>query len=389
VLASGLAFAAQEGNGEDVKPRHPVHERLEKFHKRLRDLERRMADREGALDRIEKQLDRLLEGRAPKAEAKGDGVVERFQRQFDELRERWGGGLEGERFGRGWPMRPRAFALAKRPWLGVYIDEVPAEAREEGKLARGSGVYVTRVVPGSPADKAGLMPRDIIVRFSGIEVRGPEGLVREVRERKVGEEVEVVYLRGGRERRAAVTLEPRKLIVDPFGADLEKLLPDDALREWKEQMGGAIRGWRSAGGGGIVKSAVTAGELTVSVSVEGAAVQLSSRMSRQLRLTPDQRRRVRKLFGKARAELSTIVEEAARTAASGDGAFNFGKLEKKIDALEARAAKKLAEILNDVQLETYRRERKFAPPRSVRVERHKATAAPAGGAPPKVDLEFF
>ncbi|MBN8726446.1 MAG: trypsin-like peptidase domain-containing protein [Xanthomonadales bacterium] len=51
-----------------------------------------------------------------------------------------------------------------RGWIGVdYVDIPPAN----GSATREQGVMVARVVPGSPADQAGLQPGDLLLRLDG------------------------------------------------------------------------------------------------------------------------------------------------------------------------------------------------------------------------------
>lgn len=81
------------------------------------------------------------------------------------------------------------------PTLGVQI--TPAE---------GGGALVAAVVPGSPAERAGLRQGDVIIRFGDREINDDAGLVAAVQARKVGDRVEVTFLRNGVENRATVTL---------------------------------------------------------------------------------------------------------------------------------------------------------------------------------------
>jgi S1-C subfamily serine protease len=83
-------------------------------------------------------------------------------------------------------------------------------------LLRGGGergALVSGVVPGSPAEKAGLRPGDVLLAFQGapVSVRHAEELPafnRRVLETPVGARVELTFLRDGREQRATtVTVE--------------------------------------------------------------------------------------------------------------------------------------------------------------------------------------
>lgn len=69
-----------------------------------------------------------------------------------------------------------------------------------------SGAVVASVMPGSPADQAGLQVGDVITRFGDRTITESSDLVAAVQAGKVGDRVELTYLRNGQERRATVTL---------------------------------------------------------------------------------------------------------------------------------------------------------------------------------------
>lgn len=69
-----------------------------------------------------------------------------------------------------------------------------------------SGAVVASVMPGSPADQAGLQVGDVITRFGDQTIAESSDLVAAVQAGKVGDRVELTYLRNGQERRATVTL---------------------------------------------------------------------------------------------------------------------------------------------------------------------------------------
>lgn len=71
---------------------------------------------------------------------------------------------------------------AKQPFLGV----APGEGNPEVE-----GVEVGQVVPGSPAEKAGLRPGDVIVEFDGAKVTEFEALRQKILEKKIGDEARV------------------------------------------------------------------------------------------------------------------------------------------------------------------------------------------------------
>jgi thiol-disulfide isomerase/thioredoxin len=68
------------------------------------------------------------------------------------------------------------------------------------------GVHVGHVVRGSPADRAGLREGDRLVRVAGLPVAQGGDVSQTVSSHAVGETVDVVFSRGGREQTAHVVL---------------------------------------------------------------------------------------------------------------------------------------------------------------------------------------
>ena len=65
-------------------------------------------------------------------------------------------------------------------------------------------VYVTEVIPGGPADIAGMRKGDLIVEYNGNPAKDPQEFVRRISLMPVGSEVSLVVLRG--ETRSPFTL---------------------------------------------------------------------------------------------------------------------------------------------------------------------------------------
>ncbi len=97
----------------------------------------------------------------------------------------------------------------QRGWLGVSIDEGPEVLAAQLKL-EGRGVFISNVMTGSPADKAGFQANDVILSVNGEAVEG--GMSRAVdliKSRKPGEAVTFVVLRSGKETTLNATLGSR------------------------------------------------------------------------------------------------------------------------------------------------------------------------------------
>jgi hypothetical protein len=97
------------------------------------------------------------------------------------------------------PLFPDAGRIPDRARLGIRMERVPAVAVEQLGLEPNTGIAVSMVVAGSPAEKAGLKVHDIILEFAGKPVSdNAEDFARRVSDVKVGEKVDLVVLRKGK-----------------------------------------------------------------------------------------------------------------------------------------------------------------------------------------------
>ncbi len=87
-----------------------------------------------------------------------------------------------------------------RGYLGVTMLGLTPEISRELGLADTNGALVLEVLPGSPADRAGLLPRDIIRRFNGRTITDIYALRERVAEAGLHTAVTLGILREGREQ---------------------------------------------------------------------------------------------------------------------------------------------------------------------------------------------
>ena len=105
--------------------------------------------------------------------------------------------------------------------IGVQFtaQENPAIARVYGVQ---SGVTVSSVVAGSPAEQAGLKVGDTIVSIDGKQVKDGDALVADIASRKPGSKAAVGFVRNGKKQEASVTIADRsKLFASRLGEDEE------------------------------------------------------------------------------------------------------------------------------------------------------------------------
>jgi serine protease Do len=96
-----------------------------------------------------------------------------------------------------------------RGWLGVTLDEISELDAARFGLERGEGVRVKGVVRRSPADRAGIEPGDVILRWNGQEIDDPSSLSLAVVRTPVGSEATVELIRGGQPTEIAVRVGER------------------------------------------------------------------------------------------------------------------------------------------------------------------------------------
>ena len=82
------------------------------------------------------------------------------------------------------------------PWLGVGLYTVDSSLATEMNLSVDRGALIVQLVADSPADAAGLKTQDIIIGFGDQEITSVTDLVRAIRACIIGEEVEIVFVRG-------------------------------------------------------------------------------------------------------------------------------------------------------------------------------------------------
>ncbi|MDR0634378.1 MAG: trypsin-like peptidase domain-containing protein [Azoarcus sp.] len=87
-----------------------------------------------------------------------------------------------------------------RGWIGVEMREITPEAAASfDDLPAGGGVLVYSVLNGSPADRAGLLPGDVLLSIDGKGVRKPHELLGSIAELSPGQTVTFRLLRNRKE----------------------------------------------------------------------------------------------------------------------------------------------------------------------------------------------
>jgi serine protease Do len=105
-----------------------------------------------------------------------------------------------------------------RAYLGVRYVEINDQIKEKNKLNYDYGALVIRgqnpedlaVIPGSPADKAGLLENDIILEVDGKKLDEDTSLPHYISTKKAGDQIKLKVSSKGVEKDVTVTLEESK-----------------------------------------------------------------------------------------------------------------------------------------------------------------------------------
>jgi serine protease Do len=87
----------------------------------------------------------------------------------------------------------------RRAYLGIAGGSRPLPPRVAQRLGRRTGVEVIEVVPGSPADRAGIRPEDLLLALDGTPLHGVDDLQRLMTSDRIDYGAQALLVRGDRE----------------------------------------------------------------------------------------------------------------------------------------------------------------------------------------------
>lgn len=89
------------------------------------------------------------------------------------------------------------YGRTRRGWVGVRIQSVTDDIAESFGMKGTKGALISSVTPTGPAEKAGLKPGDIVLKFNGRDIKEMRELPRLVAETAIDSEATLEYWRDG------------------------------------------------------------------------------------------------------------------------------------------------------------------------------------------------
>lgn len=160
----------------------------------------------------------------------------------------------------------KASGRVVRGYLGIQPTDVPRELAEEYGLNKGKakGAFVRQVVPGGPAEKAGIQPGDVVLSVNGKAVEGAVDLRRTLGAIKPGSTVVLQISRRGKlmEFKPSLgELNPQQLASSSERPESSEARTSAAAKVWGLTVANLSDAERQAARGvsGVKVTAVTAG----------------------------------------------------------------------------------------------------------------------------------
>lgn len=303
IMASGASAA------ETTTPPTDADAKTKALEERVKQLEKRIADMEAY-------------------EAKGlamtpkrfDFQQDDFNKMLDQMRKQM---MEnGVPFGREMPVpqTPGIMRHARKPALGVGVDEVSDELKTRFKNDVKEGTFVLSVYPNSAAEKAGVQIGDAITSFDGKPIANPKALIDAVKNAAKGTH-ELMLARHG---------EMLKLKVDLAAQDAAALNENPLL------------------------PGVGNGDKKMRTELRVSALEMTDSLANDLGLSSDQKKKMSDILAN---HAKALTEEFSKSnIASTNPGFGFSitaDLSEMAKKHADNAAKELSGVLKDDQLQKW------------------------------------
>jgi serine protease Do len=101
------------------------------------------------------------------------------------------------------------YGRVREVWVGVTVMDINAQAAAALRIPQTEGLLIREIQLGSPADKAGLKPGDLIVAVNGAKVRTAHDANRTIFGSKIGEKITFDIIRNGKTKTVTIVLEEK------------------------------------------------------------------------------------------------------------------------------------------------------------------------------------
>jgi uncharacterized protein YndB with AHSA1/START domain len=109
--------------------------------------------------------------------------------------------------------------ITRRPMLGIYLSDFNPEIAEKLHIPVKEGVRIDGTLDGLGAQKAGLLPNDVIVSMDGHPVGGFNGIAPIVQKHEAGDTLSVDFYRGQEKHSVQMVLGQRPIPEIPWDPD--------------------------------------------------------------------------------------------------------------------------------------------------------------------------
>lgn len=103
-----------------------------------------------------------------------------------------------------------AYGEVRRGLLGVRVQDLTPALAKALSIPGTEGSVITQIIAGSSAEKAGLQRGDVVIKADDRRIRDSDDLRNVVGLSRVGEKVDLTFIRDGRSRRVTVKIVGRK-----------------------------------------------------------------------------------------------------------------------------------------------------------------------------------
>ena len=157
------------------------------------------------------------------------------------------------------------FGEVRRGLLGVTIQTIDKETASALGTEVDSGALISRVVPGSAAEKAGLLVDDIIIKINDKKIDSSRELMNAIGLKGSGEEVNVEFVRSGRTQFVVATLG-QQTQVESVGADIHPGLSGAQFADDSVSSSGGIEVIEVEAGSAAAQRGLRAGDVIMQVN---------------------------------------------------------------------------------------------------------------------------